>query len=304
MIGLTNYITEQPWEKTFTIWYTIVDDAYKQLIAWLGRRLRRRGPEPRFSDSEVITISLIIQTYFGSNEELGLSFIRQYHLDLFPKLLDNSQFNRRRRALTGVMESIRCQISQLLIDPKDRTRLIDSAPIPACTYARSKQCVTISGPEYASVMVSKKAKLFGFRFYATATLGQVLDRWLLAPAAPHDGSIAPAFFEDQADLFILADNAFNMPGEIDWLKRLRNITLLAALRNDAKEPLPDKVRTFFNRLRRRIETAFSVMATVFNLETPGSRSLSGLLCRLATMGLAYNLSFLTNVEFSALKTHN
>jgi hypothetical protein len=304
MIGLTNYITENPWENTFTIWYTLMDDAYKQLIACLGRRLRSRGPEPRFSDSEVITVSLIIETYFGGNEELGLAFIRQYHRNLFPELLDNGQFNRRRRALTGVMEVIRRQISQVLIDPKDRDRIIDSAPIPACTYARSKQCATISGPEYASVMVSKKAKLFGFRFYATTTLNQILDRWLLAPAAPHDGSVTPAFFEDQFDLAVLGDNAFNMPGEIDWLKRYRNITVFAALRNDAKEPLPDDIRTLFNRLRRRIETAFSVMTTVFNLETPGSRSLGGLLCRLTTTCLAYNLSFLTNVEIFALKTRN
>lgn len=304
MIGLTNYITEHPWENTFTIWYNMMDDAYKHIITCLGHRLRKRGPEPRFSDSEVITISLIIETYFGGNEELGLAFIRQYHLDLFPKLLDNSQFNRRRRALAWVMELIRRQVSQALTDPEDRERIIDSAPIPACTYARSKQCTTISGPEYASVMVSKKAKLFGFRFYATTTLNQVLDRWLLAPAAPHDGSVTPAFFEDQFDLAVLGDNAFNMPGEIDWLKRYRNISVFAALRNDAKEPLPDAIRTLFNRLRRRIETAFSVMATVFNLETPGSRSLSGLVCRLTTTALAYNLSFLTNVEILASKTHN
>lgn len=117
-------------------------------------------------------------------------------------------------------------------------------------------------------------KLFGHRFYATASLDQVIDRWLLAPAAAHDGKMTPAFFEDQAGLLVLGDNAFLVPDEIAWLKSERNVTLVAALRKDAREPLPDKIRRLLNRLRRRIETAFSVMTTVFNLETPGSRSLA------------------------------
>jgi len=304
MIGLTDYITECRWEDIFTIWYVLIDDAYQHLVACRGSRFRRRGPEPNFSDSEVITVAMIIETFLGGNEELGLAFLDQYHRDLFPHLLDNGQFNRRRRHLTGVMECIRRQYTQLLIDPDDRVRLIDSAPIPACTYTRNSHCATVLGPEYMSVMVSKKAKLFGHRFFATATLNQVIDRWMLAPAAPNDGKMTPAFFEDQADLWVLGDNAFHVPDEITWLKSTRNIILTAALRKDAKEPLPKKVRRLFNRLRRRIETAFSVMTTVFNLETPGSRSMSGLLARVTTTVLAYNLSFLTNVELCALETRN
>lgn len=304
MIGLTDYITECCWEDTFTIWYVLIDDAYQHLITCLGRRLRQRGPEPTFSDSEVITVAMIIETFFGGDEELGLAFVSQYHLDLFPQLLDNGQFNRRRRHLTGVMELIRRQYNQLLIDPDDRVRLIDSAPIPACTYTRNGHCETVLGPEYMSVMVSKKAKLFGHRFHATTTLNQVIDRWMLAPAAPNDGKLTPAFFEDQTDLWVLGDNAFHVPDEIAWLQSERNIILTAALRKDAKEPLPAKVRRLFNRLRRRIETVFSVMTTVFNLETPGSRSMSGLLARITTSVLAYNLSFLTNIEFCTLKTRN
>lgn len=304
MIGLTDYITESRWEDIFLIWYVLIDDAYQHLLDCLGHRLRQRGPEPTFSDSEVITVSMMIETFFGGNEELGLAFVNQYHRDLFPHLLDNGQFNRRRRDLTGVMEAIRCQYTPLLIHPDDRMRIIDSAPIPACTYARSGQCETVKGPEYASVMASKKAKLFGHRFFATISYNQVIDRWMLAPAAPNDGKMTPAFFEDQADLLVLGDNGFHVPNEIAWLKSDRNVNLIAALRKNVKEPLPDEFRRLLNRMRRRIETAFSVMTTVFTLEKPGSRSLGGLLSRITTTVLAYNLSFLTNVELYALNTRN
>jgi hypothetical protein len=32
MNGLTNYITERPWEDTITAWYVYVDDAYQRVM--------------------------------------------------------------------------------------------------------------------------------------------------------------------------------------------------------------------------------------------------------------------------------
>ena len=273
---------------------------YQSLIQQRGR-LRQRGPDPDFSDSEVITVSLLIETFFNGKEELGLAFVCQYHLDLFPHLLDNSQFNRRRRQLTGVMEWMRQRVTNLLIPSEDRVRVMDSAPIPVCTYTRSGECATISGPEYASVMTSKRAKLYGFRFYATASTDQVIDQWMLAPAAPNEGKLMPEFLEACRDLFIVADNGFHTPTEIEWLQETRNIQVLALRRSNDKKRLPASMRRLLNRLRRRIETVFSVMTTAFNLETPGARSLGGLLCRVTTTVLAYNLSFLTNFELLSLK---
>jgi len=301
MTGLTDYITKSKWEDIFTIWFVLIDDAYQHTINCLGRRLRRRGPEADFSDSEVITVGLIIETFFHGHEDLGLACLRQCFQDMFPLLLEKSQFNRRRRALTGVMEIIRRQLTQLLIDPDDDIRVIDSAPVPACTYTRQNDCETVVGPEYRGVVVSKRAKLFGHRFHATITLDQVVDRWMIAPAATHDGQVTFEFFEGQSDLLVLADYAFQSTTNVPLLKEKRNIILTTAKRKDAVKPRPAWFRRLLRRLRRRIETAFSVMTTVFNLETPGARSMSGLLCRLTTTVLAYNLSFLMNLELRSLQ---
>jgi hypothetical protein len=301
MNGLTDYITKANWVDIFTIWYVLIDDAYQQLVASLGHRLRQRGPEPLFGDSEVITVALLIETFFHGHEALGLAFVDQYHRDLFPRLLEQSQFNRRRRALTGVMELIRRQLTNVLIDPLDRTRLLDSAPVPACTYTRQNECETAMGMDYRGVVVSKRAKLFGHRFYATTTTSQVVDRWMIAPAGLKEGKAMPEFFTNQADLFVLADNGFHAPSEIHWLHAQRQIAVVPAKRKDARVPHPAWFRRLHRRMRRLIETAFSVLTVVFNLETPGSRSLGGLLSRITTTVLAYNLSFLTNVELLALE---
>ncbi len=146
MHGLTDDITDRAWVDIFTTWYVLVDDAYGALVAHVGR-LRQRGPTPSFSDSEVITIALIAETFFHGNEELCLSFIRQYHRDLFPHLLDDTRFNRRRRALIGMTEALRRVYTTWLIEADDPVRIVDSAPIPVWKDMRSRACATVAGAE-------------------------------------------------------------------------------------------------------------------------------------------------------------
>jgi hypothetical protein len=64
MKGLTNYITERPWSDIITEWYVRVDDTYQALVTQRGTPFRLSGPEPELADSEVITISLVIETFW------------------------------------------------------------------------------------------------------------------------------------------------------------------------------------------------------------------------------------------------
>ena len=106
MTGLTEYITTARWADTMLIWLVLIDDAYQALETEYGR-WRQRGPAPSCTDSEIITVSVIIDTFFGGNEELGLAFVRQYHRDCFPTLPPNGQFNDRRRTLRLIIEQVR-----------------------------------------------------------------------------------------------------------------------------------------------------------------------------------------------------
>ncbi len=65
MPHVTQVLSEHDFEDNIiaTYWrsrclYILVDDACKEIVAELGR-LRQAGPEPAFSDSEVITVSLV-----------------------------------------------------------------------------------------------------------------------------------------------------------------------------------------------------------------------------------------------------
>lgn len=294
MTGLTDFITEARWSDVFTVWYVVVDDVYKALERRRGK-WRHTGPAPRFSDSEVITLALIIDTYFDGDEELGLCFIRQYHPDMFPRLLPNGQFNHRRRLLCLITDAIRREVITLfgLLNPHDRVRLLDSAPLPACTYTRGKDNQTFAGSEFFGVCSSKGTKFFGMRLHITTTVDMLVDEWLLVPASMHDSQAVPAILQDAADLRIYADGAFNNPLAMLVLGRKRGIELYAVPRRDSRKPWPAQFRALVSKTRRRVETTLSVLSTVFNIERLGSRSLDGFVSRVATRLLAHTLCFIT-----------
>jgi hypothetical protein len=158
---------------------------------------------------------------------------------------------------------------------------------------RASRNWTLAGSEYFSVMQSRRAKLFGLRLYLTTTGAQVVDQWMLAPAAPRDSKVMAALLEETSDLHVFADGAYHDPTERAYLQQRRNIHVWAVPRRDAREPWPKAFRRWVKRLRLRIETVISVLVTVFDVERPGSRSLSGLITRTATRLLAYNLCFTT-----------
>ena len=306
MAGRTDFITDACWEDVWTIWYTLVDDAYQALEQHYGR-WRRSGPPPTFSDSEVITVSLIIDTWFGGHEALGLSFLRQYHPTLFPHLPPTGWFNQRRTTLSLLIDQVRRVISWNagLLAADDPARLLDSAPIALATYTRGGDNRTVNGSEYFGVASSKGTKLFGLRLHVTTTVGQVVDDWVLAPASLHDSTPMSAVFEQAHDLLVLGDGAFHNPTLEPVLRERHRVEVIAPPRKDSRTRAPwsKAKRAWIGRMRRRIETAFSVLQTVFHIEQPAARSLPGVICRISTRLLAYNLCFLTEAALVQLSTN-
>jgi len=299
MEGLTDYITKSDWEDIFTVTFVLVDDAWPTLpMEALPRR--RRGPAPEMSDSEVVTIALFIDSIFDGDEEKGLAFIRQYHPTLFPTLLDDSRFNRRRRDLWAAMEALRCHFRDAWREahPQEHDiaflRVIDSAPIPICTYSRGSRCQSIpldQRDEWFGVCTSKKTKFFGPRCHATVYLDQMIDSWCLAPGSYHDLRPVPALLEGQRSLAAIGDKAYISP-DLDSEVWEDGEHLIFPLRKvNQKVQWPKGIQAILGKIRHRIETAFSVLTTTFHLGNLGSRSFSGMVTRATTRVLAYTLSF-------------
>jgi len=291
MNGLTNYITELPWMEIIIAWYVLVDDGYQHLLAKRGRPLRSSGPEPSFTDSEVITVALVIETFFQGHEDVGYAFVAQYHRDLFPKLVDLDRFNLRRRELIAVIEAIRRDLRDQKLVRTDPVRLVDSAPVALMTYSRGVRCRSVIGNQYFGVVTSKKGKVFGLRLHVTTTVDQLIDEWLLAPSSVPDLQVLDALVSDSRDLILIADKAYTDAGAEDRLWQTRHIQLLPLRRQNQKTQWPDDVRRILGCIRHRVETVFSTLTTVFNVERPRGRTLAGHVVRVATCILAHTLSF-------------
>jgi hypothetical protein len=299
MEGLTDYITKSDWEDVFTVTFVLVDDAWPTLPKGALPR-RRRGPAPEMSDSEVVTIALFVDSIFDGDEEKGLAFIRQYHRALFPTLLDDSRFNRRRRDLWAAMEALRCHFRDAWREahPQEHDvaflRVIDSAPIPICTYSRGSRCQSIpldQRDEWFGVCTSKKTKFFGPRCHATVYLDQMIDSWCLAPGSYHDLRPVPALLEGQRSLAAIGDKAYISPDLDSEVWEDSEHLILPLRKVNQKVQWPKGIQAILSKIRHRIETAFSVLTTTFHLDKLGSRSFSGMVTRATTRVLAYTLSF-------------
>lgn len=291
MNGLTDYITQHAWRDTITTWFVLVDDAYQRLIKRLGHPLRTSGPEPTFTDSEVLTVSLIIETYFQGHEEVGYAFVQQFLHDCFPQLIDLDRFNERRRGLIGVIETIRKDLRDQKIDHSDSIRLVDSAPITLMTYTRGARCRSVVGRMYFGVVPSKKAKVFGLRLHATVTLEQLIDEWLLAPASILDPQVLDALVCDQDGLTLISDKLYNDADREAELWHTHQHLLLPLRKDNQHDQWPAGIQPLLGKLRHRIETVWSTLTTTFNISRPRGRSLAGHLVRVATCILAHTLSF-------------
>ncbi len=74
-----------------------LDDWYQEE----GKRLLKGkvGAKPLFSDGEMISLMIAQDFIPFLSETQFIAYVRANHLDLFPKLVDQSQFNRSSRSL-------------------------------------------------------------------------------------------------------------------------------------------------------------------------------------------------------------
>lgn len=302
MHGLTDYITAAPWDDIATVIYVYVDDAQQALVARFGRR-RAPGPPLRVSDSEVITCVLLCELLFRGDEERFCHYLQQHMRHLFPRQLDRSQFNRRRRALTGQLELIRRFWRDALLPRQEDVRLIDSAPVPVCTYARSTRCQTVQGGEYCGLIASKKAKFFGFRLHATVTPDQLVDEWLLAPASYHDIRPVAELLEAEGGLTVIGDNAYTSAPLEEQLWEDAMVLLLPIRRPNERRQWPYDVHRLLVGVRMRVETAFSQLTTVLGFGLTGARSLVGVVNRVASKILAHTFCYLWHRVSSSPPMH-
>jgi hypothetical protein len=90
-------------EELFTVVFVLIDDWYKSQCyhkSTIGRK-------EEMTASEILTLIIAMDFLEFTSERRYLEFVRANYKPLFPNLLDQSQYNRRTRELTSILDALR-----------------------------------------------------------------------------------------------------------------------------------------------------------------------------------------------------
>lgn len=284
-------------ETLLTIIFVYVDDWYQEK----GQKLLQGkvGRKPEFSDSEVITL-MIAEDYIPyPAERQYLGYIRANHSDLFPKLLDQSQFNRRARGLRYLVEAMRRDWLVELGIEQVSTYLIDTKPIPVLGYKRSKRHSDFRGSADYGYCVSRKLHYFGYKWVLITTLDGLPVVYDLVPANTEERAAAEAVMDRIANADLIGDKGFlGLEWQTQMVEQTGN-TVHTPKRKNQKIQHPDGFERLLNSVRERIEGVFhELQNTGRNVERLLAKTVVGLVTRIIAKVTAHLLKHILRVRFS------
>jgi hypothetical protein len=258
-----------------TITYTLVDDWYQER----GKELLKGKPgrKPTFSDSEVITLLLLMDYLPFPGETQFLGFIRANYLMLFPKLLDQSQFNRRARNLHLLVEELRKRWAIQLGVTLATTYILDTKPVPVVGYKRSKRHSDFAGSAAYGYCASRDMHYFGYKLVTLSTLDGIPVVYELVPANTDERLAAETVLSRVFNSDILGDKGF-IGGE--WQAEqlaCQGNRIWTPKRENQVEQNPEGFDRWLNALRERIEGTFNeIQNTGRDLERLLRKTVSGI----------------------------
>ena len=240
----------------------------------------RRGVIPRFSDLEVVALSLAAETESIDSENLLFSKLSEYK-ESFPELISRRQFNDRRKLTSTLCEEIRQRIANS-IDGGENFFCVDSKPIEVCRIARAKRCKMgkedFSRAPNFGYCASQSTYYYGYKLHALCGLSGVIHSYDLTKASVHDINYLHDIKELYHDCSIFGDRGY-ISKEIQLdLFESANIKLECPFRLNQKDWKPQFIP--FAKARKRVETVFSQLCDQFMLIRNYAKETRGLFARI------------------------
>ena len=251
--------------------FCLVDDRLE------AKRIRQRGPAPKLSDSEVITME-VVGEFLGIDTDKGLYefFRRHYYAEWFPKLkeLHRTTFARQAANLWKVKEFLwqRLLKYDLLLGAQEGVEepllVIDSFPIAVCKKSRSYKC-RVMRELSARGRDTNLGKFLGMRAH-------VLIVWpgIIVRANVHDLHLAGRLLEGIGRGWVLADRNYWSPLLREQLQDHEEGPMLMArfkIKNATEKERGLVWPRWLSARRQKIESVFSQLASRFNMKTVRAR---------------------------------
>jgi hypothetical protein len=255
---------------------------YVQIDDFLGPRHRGPGRPPKVTDSELITLAVaqVLLAIANDRQFLALAGWRLGHL--FPRLIDQSGYNRRLRALAP--EIGRCINYLAYISPSfcDRLRLLDSTPVPCAQSRETVKRSQFAGHAGYGYCRSHSRWFWGFRLYLLCAADGMPIGFELAAANIGERIVAAEILDrvPVAGHTVIADKNF-AGREFEQLMANCGADFLRPDRKN--EP---RRHGSLGHVRQWIESTFWTCKGQLGLERHGARTIDGLAARIALRLLA------------------
>lgn len=307
---------------------TFLTEVYVTIDTWCAATPRppQRGPHPRMSDAEVLTLALVGQ-WRGTSERGLLRYADAHLRPWFPVLLTPSAFNRRVRHLAARFAALMQELAALLTVWDDWYEIVDCVPVPVAQRTRGtrRRCFA---PEQAAVGRGGVGKVFyyGVSMLLSVSASGVITGFVTAPAnmegrwllgallswradpmalpmdeaalppvghgrtrvGPVGDRLSPATAGTTTHGVYLADQGFR--GR-EWQTYWHQVLAATVWTQDQ---VPEQTLHWFHHARQTIETVIGQLTETFHLKFPRARTPEGLMTRLAGKCAALNLGILLN----------
>jgi len=271
-----------------------------QIIPSRGWARQGPGRPAAVTDAELVCLAVaqVLLRYDDERHWLRAAASRVGHL--FPRLLEQSEYNARLKASAPLMEAALRWLAQVTPGSAERLRLMDATPVP-CGQ---------------SVITARRSGLFGYagygyeashsRWYWGAKLllittvdGTVTGFGLGNPKLVGERELARQMLTAQpanrpdADTAVITDKGLSGHGNQEFFTSL-GLHLIRPARRDEPDP-----GVFPNWLRQRVEAIIWTLKNQLGLERHGGRVPAGLWTRIVQRLLALNAAIWHNWAIGA-----
>lgn len=257
--------------------HTTLDDLFLDVFVlvddWLMANQVRfklpRQPTQVASYSELFTIALVGELLAQPYESVWYWLVGQSYRDLFPKLPEYSRYHR----VVRNAEKLWAELALACIGPVvSGIKVIDAKPLPVAKGKRSSWAKLTEARKGFSTM----GMVFGFKLHALVNERGLFERWSYASADHHESTLAHELCQG-LDSPVVGDKAY---------VGIRPVT--TPKRRNMKQKSGWSAQ--LNRLRKRIESSFSVLVKSLTLHAAQVKTFWSLRARVNLKIAAHNLA--------------
>jgi hypothetical protein len=263
--------------------------------------------KPKMSDCEIIALTLTSESLGIDSENYFFGKLKSDHLFDFPKLIDRSNYNRRRKMMAYNISRLNQRISRIL-NEGENIFIVDSIPVPVCQIARasrSKICrenyETAPDKGYSAV---SKSYYHGYKLHMVTSVRGIFVSMDMSKASVHDVNYL-------SDIRHSKMNNCTLIGDKGYLSKEYQIDLFSSCNIKLETPKrsnqfsKERFSPVFKKYRKRIETLFSQLCDQFMLKRNYAKTNLGvsirILSKVASVTVLQYINHINNKPINHLK---